>query len=129
MVPYAAARRAASRAEGGFDYFGTQKQQPKMREPEPVEPAADSLVPTDPVGSAEPVESAEPAEPAEPAELAESAESAERPEASDEDLADVIGAETLAEEAGKGAVGEVIDLTEHDEAEHIEMPKLRSAIS
>ncbi|MFD8384173.1 hypothetical protein ACFV2X_37610 [Streptomyces sp. NPDC059679] len=107
VVPYAAARRAASRAEGGFDYFGTQKKQPKKREPEPVE-------------------SAEPAEPAEPA---ESAESAERPEASDEDLADVIGAETLAEEAGKGAVGEVIDLTEHDEAEHIEMPKLRSAIS
>ena len=71
----------------------------------------------------------------EPAELAESAE---RPEASDEDLADVIGDETLAEtkkaesqkaESQKGAVGEVIDLTEHDEAEHIEMPKLRSAIS
>lgn len=97
VVPYAAARRAASRAEGGFDYFGTQKKQPKKQQPEPVEPAAESLAPTEPA-------------------------------APDEDLADVIGAETLAE-AGKGAVGEVIDLTEHDETEHIEMPELRSAIS
>ncbi|MET7765092.1 hypothetical protein ABZS71_24900 [Streptomyces sp. NPDC005393] len=84
VVPYAAARRAASRSESGFDYFGTQKKHPKKqkREPEPAE----------------------------------------------EDLADVIGAETLAE-AGKGAVGEVIDLTAHDETEQIDIAGLRSAIS
>ncbi|CDR08790.1 hypothetical protein GCM10022420_025480 [Streptomyces iranensis] len=90
VVPYAAARRAASRSESGFDYFGTQKKQTKKQKREP-EPAAE------------------------------------------EDLADVIGDETLAEtkkaEAKKGAVGEVIDLTEHDETEQIDLGELRSAIS
>jgi hypothetical protein len=85
VVPYAAARRAASRSERGFDYFGTQKNPPKQQEPEPE---------------------------------------------ADEDLADVIGAETLAE-SRKGAVGEVIDLTAHEETEHerIGAEELRSAIS
>ncbi|WP_413808738.1 hypothetical protein [Streptomyces sp. OE57] len=85
VVPYAAARRAASRSESGFDYFGTQKKQSKKQKREP-EPAAE------------------------------------------EDLADVIGDETLAETT-KGAVGEVIDLTEHDETEQIDLGELRSAIS
>ncbi|WP_060942768.1 hypothetical protein, partial [Streptomyces hygroscopicus] len=85
VVPYAAARRAASRSEGGFDYFGTQKKHPKkqQREPDPAE---------------------------------------------EEDLADVIGDETLAE-TRKGAVGEVIDLTAHDDTEQIDLGELRSAIS
>lgn len=83
VVPYAAARRAASRSAGGFDYFGTQKTPPKQQEPEPE---------------------------------------------AEEDLADVIGAETLAE-TRKGAVGEVIDLTAHEENEPIGIEELRSAIS
>ncbi|MFD7500030.1 hypothetical protein [Streptomyces sp. NPDC059850] len=83
VVPYAAARRAASRSVGGFDYFGTQKTPPEQQEPEPE---------------------------------------------ADEDLADVIGAETLAENR-KGAVGEVIDLTAHEENEPIGIEELRSAIS
>ncbi|QLH22627.1 hypothetical protein [Streptomyces sp. Rer75] len=83
VVPYAAARRAASRSESGFDYFGTQKNPPKQQEPEPE---------------------------------------------AEEDLADVIGAETLAE-TRKGAVGEVIDLTAHEENEPIGIEELRSAIS
>ncbi|MFI0818967.1 hypothetical protein ACH4TX_21280 [Streptomyces sp. NPDC021098] len=85
VVPYAAARRAASRSQGGFDYFGTQKTPPKQQEPEPE---------------------------------------------AEEDLADVIGAETLAE-TRKGAVGEVIDLTAHEENEHehLGIDGLRSAIS
>ncbi|MGW2325595.1 hypothetical protein ACWC5C_07490 [Streptomyces sp. NPDC001700] len=83
VVPYAAARRAASRSVGGFDYFGTQKTPPKQQEPEPE---------------------------------------------AEEDLADVIGAETL-EENRKGAVGEVIDLTAHEENEPIGIEELRSAIS
>ncbi|MBP8534329.1 hypothetical protein [Streptomyces sp. MK37H] len=85
VVPYAAARRAASRSESGFDYFGTQKRQSKKQKREP-EPAAE------------------------------------------EDLADVIGDETLAE-TKKGAVGEVVDLTAHDETEQIDLGELRSAIS
>ncbi|WP_079151937.1 hypothetical protein [Streptomyces sp. RTd22] len=83
VVPYAAARRAASRSESGFDYFGTQKHPPKQQEPEPE---------------------------------------------AEEDLADVIGAETLAE-TRKGAVGEVIDLTAHEENEPAGVEELRSAIS
>ncbi|MEU0838099.1 hypothetical protein ABZ370_01310 [Streptomyces sp. NPDC005962] len=83
VVPYAAARRAASRSESGFDYFGTQKNPPKQQEPEPE---------------------------------------------AEEDLADVIGAETLAE-TRKGAVGEVIDLTAHEENEPLGIEELRSAIS
>ncbi|MFF7648478.1 hypothetical protein ACFZCY_01170 [Streptomyces sp. NPDC007983] len=85
VVPYAAARRAASRSEGGFDYFGTQKTPPKQQEPEPE---------------------------------------------AEEDLADVIGAETLAE-TRKGAVGEVIDLTAHEdeESDPAGVEELRSAIS
>ncbi|MFI0966168.1 hypothetical protein ACH4S8_32970 [Streptomyces sp. NPDC021080] len=57
-----------------------------------------------------------------------------------EDLADVVGQEALAAhqaEAGAGPAGEasdgadrqVIDLTEHDETEHIDMTGLRSAAS
>ncbi|WP_432013725.1 hypothetical protein [Streptomyces cucumeris] len=48
--------------------------------------------------------------------------------AAEEDLADVIGAETMAE-SEKDAAGEVIDLTAHDETEQIEIAELRSAIS
>ncbi|KUJ67548.1 hypothetical protein ACZ90_27255 [Streptomyces albus subsp. albus] len=92
VVPYAAARRAAARAEGTFDFFGTQKRpQLATRQPEPeLEPQA------------------LPAE---------------------EDLADVVGAEALAEQAKQRAGGEVIDLTAHDETEQIDVAELRSAIS
>lgn len=58
-----------------------------------------------------------------------------------EDLADVVGQEALAlhkaeaeagfkaSGAGTRAVGQVIDLTEHDETEHIDVEGLRSAVS
>ncbi|WP_369696763.1 hypothetical protein [Streptomyces sp. XD-27] len=47
----------------------------------------------------------------------------------DEDLADVVGDEALAEQARQEEAGEVIDLTAHDETEQIDMGELRSAIS
>ncbi|MEU8890276.1 hypothetical protein [Streptomyces sp. NPDC048442] len=54
----------------------------------------------------------------------------------DEDLADVVGEEVLADHhrssraaAGRDAVGEVIDLTAHDETEQLDVADLRSAIS
>ncbi|WP_338677467.1 hypothetical protein V1460_34210 [Streptomyces sp. SCSIO 30461] len=53
----------------------------------------------------------------------------------EEDLADVVGEEALAEAAGADAggqdraVGEVIDLTEHDETEQLDVTELRTAIS
>ncbi|MCX4847160.1 hypothetical protein [Streptomyces sp. NBC_00893] len=50
-----------------------------------------------------------------------------------EDLADVVGEEALAAhrtgKAGNQAVGEVIDLTVHDETEQLDVAELRSAIS
>ncbi|CAL9495923.1 hypothetical protein [Streptomyces sp. enrichment culture] len=54
----------------------------------------------------------------------------------DEDLADVVGEEALAEARpatagsdGQQAVGEVIDLTAHDETEQLDVAQLRDAVS
>ncbi|WP_326588738.1 hypothetical protein [Streptomyces sp. NBC_01294] len=107
VAPYAAQRRAASRVEGGFDFFGTKNAAQARAAIEAVQ---------------------------------------------HEDLADVVGAEALAvheAESGRavaepapaegpaeieaaaenGAVGQVIDLTAHDETEPIEVVRLRTAIS
>ncbi|MEV5873376.1 hypothetical protein AB0L75_03925 [Streptomyces sp. NPDC052101] len=93
VVPAAPARRPV--VEGGFDFFGTQKDAPKT--------ALDSV--------------------------------------QNEDLADVVGQEALAvhkAEAEAGfkpaggqahGVGQVIDLTAHDETEQIDVQGLRSAAS
>ncbi|MBT2506838.1 hypothetical protein J7I98_13245 [Streptomyces sp. ISL-98] len=86
VVPYDAAQnRRASRTEGGFDFFGTQKPGP---------------------AAIEAVEK--------------------------EDLADVVGEEALAaasRASGARVVGQVIDLTAHDETEQLSVAELRSAIS
>ncbi|WP_405491592.1 hypothetical protein [Streptomyces sp. NBC_00096] len=101
VAPYAAQRRPASRVEGGFDFFGTKTAAQARAVIESVQ---------------------------------------------NEDLADVVGAEVLAvhkaESAQSGAepefkaptaeqraVGQVIDLTAHDETEPIDVGRLRSAIS
>ncbi|MFE4698130.1 hypothetical protein ACFRIC_13785 [Streptomyces sp. NPDC056738] len=97
VVPQPAPVRRPS-VEGGFDFFGTQKEASEAAAVEAVQ---------------------------------------------NEDLADVVGQEALAEheaEAGasgarsagqapEGADRQVIDLTEHDETEHIDMTGLRSAAS
>ncbi|GHC68894.1 hypothetical protein GCM10010507_54370 [Streptomyces cinnamoneus] len=80
VVP--AARRPASRAQGGFDFFGNGGDKARKK---PVE---------------------------------------------EQDLADVVGDEALAEaEAAAGKDGKIIDLTAHDETEQIDVAELRSAIS
>lgn len=82
IVPYAG--RRAMRPEGGFDFFGTQK-----------EAAAIEAV-------------------------------------QDADLADVVGEEVLAAVARRTpeqrAIGNVIDLTAHDETEQIDVAELRGAV-
>ncbi|MFJ3667541.1 hypothetical protein ACIPSE_13915 [Streptomyces sp. NPDC090106] len=96
VVPAAPVRRPA--VEGGFDFFGTQKE-------------------------------------------SGATESAAMEAVQNEDLADVVGQEALAlhkaeaegrfkpvDEASRG-VGQVIDLTEHDETEQIDLKGLRSAVS
>ncbi|MBT2397369.1 hypothetical protein [Streptomyces sp. ISL-100] len=85
VVPYATQRRRASRTQGGFDFFGTQK------------------------SAAAAIEAVQ-----------------------NEDLADVVGEEALADAdrvAGGRVVGQVIDLTAHDETEQLDVAVLRSAIS
>ncbi|MCX5377617.1 hypothetical protein [Streptomyces sp. NBC_00091] len=101
VAPYAAQRRSASRVEGGFDFFGTKTAAQARAVIESVQ---------------------------------------------NEDLADVVGAEALAvhkaESAGAAAepqfkqatpeqraLGQVIDLTAHDETEPIDVGQLRTAIS
>ncbi|MFB7253245.1 hypothetical protein [Streptomyces nojiriensis] len=101
VAPYAAQRRTTSRVEGGFDFFGTKNAAQARAVIEAVQ---------------------------------------------NEDLADVVGAEALAvhkaesDRAVSGpefkpatdetrAVGQVIDLTAHDETEPIDVVRLRTAIS
>ncbi|MFF3019826.1 hypothetical protein [Streptomyces sp. NPDC057939] len=101
MAPYSAPRRSASRVEGGFDFFGTKTAAQARAVIESVQ---------------------------------------------NEDLADVVGAEALAvhkaesvrTDAGpefkpvtaeQRALGQVIDLTAHDETEPIDVALLRTAIS
>lgn len=109
VAPYSVARRSASRVEGGFDFFGTKTAAQARAVIESVQ---------------------------------------------NEDLADVVGAEALAvhqaesaqaepaageqpvKEQGfkqptpeQRAVGQVIDLTAHDETEPIDVVRLRTAIS
>ncbi|MEU0435155.1 hypothetical protein ABZ153_26585 [Streptomyces sp. NPDC006290] len=96
VVPHTAPVRRPS-VEGGFDFFGTQK---------------------------------------------EASDAAAMEAVQNEDLADVVGQEALAlhkaeaesgfkpaSEASRGADRQVIDLTAHDETEHINMTGLRSAVS
>lgn len=100
VAPYSQQRRSASRVEGGFDFFGTKTAAQARAVIESVQ---------------------------------------------NEDLADVVGAEVLAvhkAESAQGAepefkpataehraVGQVIDLTAHDETEPIDVVQLRTAIS
>ncbi|MFC8829993.1 hypothetical protein ACFT9I_32250 [Streptomyces sp. NPDC057137] len=112
IVPYNRRHRLQRGPEGGFDFFGTQK----------GGPAADGSTTGDatedgPDPAAVDTRAGRP----EPAEL----ERAQR-----EDLADVVGEEALAVQhrTDDRAVGQVIDLTEHDESEPLPLGQLRSAI-
>ncbi|MEU4257437.1 coiled-coil domain-containing protein [Streptomyces fradiae] len=102
IVPYAARRRPVPRPSGSFDFFGTRKAAPA---PGGDTPGGDKKKPAA-------IEAA----------------------VQDEDLADVVGEEALAEagpagrEAAGRAVGEVIDLTAHDETEQLDVAGLRDAV-
>ncbi|MFD7289029.1 hypothetical protein [Streptomyces sp. NPDC059863] len=104
IVPYAPQGRPARRPEGGFDFFGAQAT---------AQNAAGGLKKAD-AGDTE-----------------GSAPAAELARVEREDLADVVGEEALAERrrAEERGIGQVIDLTVHDETEPLEMGELRDAIS
>ncbi|PVE12300.1 hypothetical protein OIE62_23725 [Streptomyces scopuliridis] len=104
IVPYAPRGRSARRPEGGFDFFGAQAAAQNAR------------------GGLKKADADDTEEPAPAAELAR----VER-----EDLADVVGEEALAERrrAEERGIGQVIDLTAHDETEPLELGELRNAVS
>jgi hypothetical protein len=137
VVPYTGFRRHVSRAEGGFDFFGTHSAgapgQKKQREL-PAAPGEEKDTP-----------GAETTNGTNGARSAKGAAGVSGPKAQTPDrvmrpvperttdIADVIGTEMLAEHVaarrpgGAGqAVGEVIDLTEHDVTEPINVTELRA---
>ncbi|MFE1959113.1 hypothetical protein [Streptomyces sp. NPDC059479] len=138
IVPYSPQRGPVRRPEGGFDFFGTQaghghghtQSAPGARggrdgggqHKKTVESAGDTESTADAEGPAPAAELAR-------AEAVEATDATESVEA--EDLADVVGEEALAERRGteERAVGQVIDLTEHDETEPLELGSLRNAVS
>ncbi|MFD3353909.1 hypothetical protein [Streptomyces fradiae] len=112
IVPYAARRRPAPRPSGSFDFFGTRKADSA---PGGAGPGGDTPGGATPGGDKR-----------KPAAIEAAVQ--------DEDLADVVGEEALAEagpagrEAAGRAVGEVIDLTAHDETEQLDVAGLRDAV-
>ncbi|MFE4860655.1 hypothetical protein [Streptomyces sp. NPDC056670] len=103
VVPYLA--RRAVRPEGSFDFFGTGGAEPA----EPGEGKANHGANHETDHKAAAIEAVQ-----------------------DEDLADVVGEEVLANRVQQGpdkVVGEVIDLTAHDETEQLDLAELRTAIS
>ncbi|MFD9973308.1 hypothetical protein [Streptomyces sp. NPDC059017] len=117
IVPYSGQRRPA-RPQGGFDFFGTQG----AKAPEDGAQGAEAAGSTGPAVTAGGGSRKRPVAALEPAQLAS---------VQDEDLADVVGEEALAQSrrTDERAVGQVIDLTAHDETEQLDVAQLRSAIS
>lgn len=112
IVPYNRRHRLQRGPEGGFDFFGTQKDGP----------AEDGSTAGDATGDGP--------DPAAADTRTGRPEPAELERAQHEDLADVVGEEALAVQrrSDDRAVGQVIDLTEHDESEPLPLGQLRSAI-
>ncbi|MFG2330235.1 hypothetical protein ACGFMM_11475 [Streptomyces sp. NPDC048604] len=117
VVPYHA-RRPAPRPEGSFDFFGTQ--------------AAAAALPA----------AAKPLPPGQSAKALQSGQKkavAAIEAVQHEDLADVVGEEALAEATATAtataprpvprAIGQVIDLTAHDETEQLDVAELRGAVN
>ncbi|MFE3742953.1 hypothetical protein [Streptomyces sp. NPDC059134] len=139
IVPYSPAGRPGRRPEGGFDFFGAQC----AHLPEPGDAAQHGGAPDGPESAPGPRDEAAPAAPTAPAAPANTAETRPAPAAAApvpldrlarvarEDLADVVGEEALAERrrADERGIGQVIDLTAHDETEQLPLGELRGAIS
>ncbi|MET8679274.1 hypothetical protein ABZW18_17280 [Streptomyces sp. NPDC004647] len=106
VVPYTPTRRSLSRHEGRFDFFGTQAAGAGGPESSASGPGADDDSPDHSAAT--------------DAAVTDAAVTDE-----DEDLADVVGPEVLAEHEAD-VTGEVIDLTAHDETEQIDVRELRA---
>jgi hypothetical protein len=125
VVPYQQ-RRPAFRGEGGFDFFGTQAGAQAATQDDGRRTAR----------SADGKTAGRAAQPSAAAGAGSAASASDAPAvpAPDEDLADIVGADAVAErqaerqaerEATAEGIGEVIDLTEYDETEQFDMRELR----
>ncbi|MEV7680478.1 hypothetical protein AB0O64_18315 [Streptomyces sp. NPDC088341] len=136
IVPYSPQRGPVRRPEGGFDFFGTQaghghghtQAAPGARG---GQEGGQHKKTAEPAGDAESAGEADGEGPVPAAELARTETTETTESVAAEDLADVVGEEALAERRGseERAVGQVIDLTEHDETEPLELDSLRNAVS
>ncbi|CAL9503981.1 hypothetical protein SUDANB120_03503 [Streptomyces sp. enrichment culture] len=123
VAPYQAARRPAPRTMGGFDFFGTKNAD---RARAAIESVQDEDL-ADVVG-AEALEAHKAESEADGAAAAPQA----RPDAGEQaagERADAGRGEAGRAETAQDEAGQVIDLTEHDETEPIDVVRLRSAIS
>lgn len=132
VVPYTPSARRAERTVGGFDFFGTKGVQEQVR-------AIENKDLADVVGEEAMALHRAEANAAAEADANAAAEAAANTEAEAEAAANAAadtepgadaGAEAEAEaEVDERGIGEVIDLTAHDETEQLDMTDLRSAIS
>ncbi|MFE2939386.1 hypothetical protein ACFXKG_10070 [Streptomyces sp. NPDC059255] len=158
IVPYSPAGRPARRPEGGFDFFGAQcahvledqhdqhhqNNQHDQNGDKPADPEGTGAGTGTGAGNGTGAGTAPGQEPEAPAAEADAPVPADIPVPEDapvpldrlarvarEDLADVVGEEALAERrrTEDRGVGQVIDLTAHDETEPLPLGELRGAIS
>ncbi|MFJ6696287.1 hypothetical protein ACIQM4_09455 [Streptomyces sp. NPDC091272] len=141
VTPYAPRNLPAVRKQGGFDFFGTAAAEAAGVgvDAAATDTAASALEPVRGPGQHRPAprqpDQQQPAVQQQSAEhVAEQHTVQQHAAVQNEDLADVVGEEALADHrtlraADRDAVGEVIDLTAHDETEQLDVADLRSAIS
>ncbi|WP_228979499.1 hypothetical protein [Streptomyces sp. DH12] len=133
IVPYAAQRRPAPRLEGGFDFFGTQKGAGGQGDAGDARTAGARTGETGAGqgGAGQGAGGQDGTGPGRGGGPAAALEAAVQ----QEDLADVVGEEALADRRPDGrrdteqAVGQVIDLTAHDETEQLDVVRLRDAVN
>ncbi|RDG39550.1 hypothetical protein DVH02_03330 [Streptomyces corynorhini] len=115
IVPYSPLRRPV-RPEGGFDFFGAENRPEGDEQPHDEAPSGGSRGETGEEAGGEGESGGDRPGPAARLER--------------EDLADVVGEEALAERrrSEDRGVGQVIDLTAHDETERLELGELRGAV-
>ncbi|MFF7812987.1 hypothetical protein ACFZCF_13900 [Streptomyces sp. NPDC007945] len=135
IAPYAT-RRTAPRPEGGFDFFGTQTGTPTGQagtqagdragtDKAAIEAVQDTDL-ADVVGE-EVLEEARAAQGPALTPVPASAAVAPRPERADEEPSDAEPA--VPRPSAAGPIGQVIDLTAHDETEQLDLAELRGAVN
>ncbi|MER5739198.1 hypothetical protein ABT117_26445, partial [Streptomyces sp. NPDC002262] len=127
IVPYAA-RRPVQRTEGGFDFFGTQKAAIEaVQDTDLADVVGEEVLEEARAAAARPALAPEAPAQAEAQALttvpASAAVQAQAPAAAREDEPVVV------RPSATGPIGQVIDLTAHDETEQLDLAQLRDAVN